>query len=47
MLTVVTMFGLSYWLGTCVDVPDWHESQYGFTFHCTDGGALLPYPLPP
>lgn len=40
VLTIVTMFALSYYLGTCVDVPDWHESGYGFTFHCTDGVGL-------
>ena len=37
VLTIVTMFLLSYWLGTCVDVPEWHESGFGFTFHCKNG----------
>lgn len=40
VLTIVTMFVLSYLLGTCVDVPDWHASGYGYTFHCTEGEAL-------
>ncbi len=41
-LTVVMMLGLSYFAGTCVDVPDWHEKDYGFTFHCTDGALAVP-----
>ena len=36
-VTVVSMFTLAYSVGTCVDVPEWHEKSYGFTFHCTDG----------
>ena len=40
VLTIGTMFTLSYTLGRCVDVPAWHERHYGFTFHCTEGGAL-------
>ena len=36
-VTVLSMFTLAYFVGTCVDVPEWHEKSYGFTFHCTDG----------
>ena len=47
VLTIVTMFVLSYTLGTCVDVPDWHASGYGYTFHCTEGeGHVLFYKTP-
>lgn len=35
--TVAAIFLLAYSLGTCVDVPSWNESGYGFTFYCTDG----------
>ena len=46
-LTVVMMLALSYFAGTCVDVPDWHEKDYGFTFHCTDGAPAASVPGPP
>ena len=38
VLTIGTMFTLSYTLGRCVDVPAWRERNYGYTFHCTNGG---------
>lgn len=49
-VTVVTMLGLSYFLGTCVEVPDWQQKNYGFTFHCPEGWcpgsfSLLPHDL--
>ncbi|KAK9797036.1 hypothetical protein WJX73_002454 [Symbiochloris irregularis] len=34
-LTIALMFTLSYWVGTCVTVPDWQD--YGYTFHCQNG----------
>lgn len=37
--TVLSMFVLSFWVGTCVNVPEWHESSYGFTFYCENGTA--------
>ncbi len=37
MGTVAAMLLLSYSLGTCVDVPKWHEKNYGFTLKCTTG----------
>lgn len=36
-VTVGCMFALAFYVGTCVDVPEWHEKGYGFTFHCTGG----------
>ncbi len=36
-ITVVMMLALSYFLGTCVEVPDWQQKNYGFTFHCPEG----------
>ncbi|BDA43411.1 H(+)/Cl(-) exchange transporter 7 [Coccomyxa sp. Obi] len=36
-LTIVMMLALSYFLGTCVEVPDWQQKNYGFTFHCPEG----------
>lgn len=36
-LTVVTMLGLSYFMGTCVEVPQWQEKDYGFTLNCPAG----------
>ena len=39
--TVALMLLLSYGLGTCVDVPAWHEKNYGFTLKC-DKGARSP-----
>ena len=41
--TVAIMLLLSYGLGTCVDVPEWHEKNYGFTLRC-DKGARPPVP---
>jgi len=35
--TVAAMLLLSYSLGTCVDVPKWHEKNYGFTLKCESG----------
>ena len=40
MGTVAAMLLLSYSLGTCVDVPKWHEKNYGFTLKCTTGAHL-------
>ena len=37
VLTIGTMFTLSYLLGRCVDVPAWRERNYGYTFHCPSG----------
>ena len=37
VLTIGTMFTLSYTLGRCVDVPAWRERNYGYTFHCPNG----------
>ncbi|KAK9844167.1 hypothetical protein WJX81_006719 [Elliptochloris bilobata] len=34
---VALMLLLSYSLGTCVDVPKWHEKNYGFTLKCEKG----------
>ncbi len=36
-LTIVMMLALSYFLGTCVEVPDWQQKNFGFTFHCPEG----------
>jgi hypothetical protein len=36
-ITVTMMLALSYFLGTCVEVPDWQQKNYGFTFHCPEG----------
>ena len=41
-ITVNMMLGLSYFAGTCVDVPDWHEkarlnllmSRFAHHMHC-------------
>ena len=42
-LTIVTMFVLSYWLGTCVTVPKWRFKNYGYTFYCPEGGKSAPW----
>lgn len=36
-ITVACIFTLAYTLGSCVDVPEWKERGYGFTFYCKDG----------
>ena len=45
VLTIGTMFSLSYGLGRCVDVPAWKERNYGFTFHCTNGAQFADHAL--
>jgi hypothetical protein len=40
---ISSMFALAYWLGTCVQVPEWVHQSYGFTFHCKGGMPLPTY----
>ncbi|KAK9831020.1 hypothetical protein WJX74_000332 [Apatococcus lobatus] len=35
-VTLAMMFLSAYWLGQCIDIPNWHTRNYGFQFSCTN-----------